>query len=55
LTGQLPAGAFALSLNFPDGSENGTLVIRAVADSEAARSGQADQFVKIISANVIKR
>lgn len=55
LTGQLPAGAFALSLNFPDESESGTLIIRAVADSEAARSSQADRFVKIISANVINR
>jgi phosphoglycerol transferase len=55
LTGQLPAGAFALSLNFANESEVGVLTIRAAADSEAASSAQSDQFVRIISANVTKR
>ena len=55
LTGQFPAGAFALSLNFANESEVGVLTIRAAADSEAASSGQSDQFVRIISANVTKR
>jgi hypothetical protein len=55
LTGQLPGGAFALSLNFTNEPEVGVLTVRAAADSEAASSGQSDQFVRIISANVAKR
>ena len=55
LTGQLPAGTYALSLNFANESEVGVLTIRAATDSEAASSGQSDQFVRIISANVTKR
>jgi hypothetical protein len=55
LAGQLPPGTFALSLNFPTQSEIGNLIIRAALDSEAARSGPTDRFIRIVSINVNNR
>ena len=55
LAGQLPPGLFALSLSFPGQSEIGNLIIRAGLDSEAARSGPADKFVRVVSVNINNR
>lgn len=55
LTGQLPAGLFALALSFPGLSEIETLTIRASLGSDAADLGPNEKFVRVVSVNINNR
>ena len=50
LTGQLPAGVYALALDFPLESVGGELIVRAGAGSPSS-SATTEKFVRVISIN----
>jgi hypothetical protein len=53
LSGEFPAGTYALTLSFPGEAAGNSLSIRLASGTETAREADS-KFVRVISVNIVK-